>query len=57
MKLDLSSKAERTTITIQPAYLNQLKELSIKTRLRMSDLYTLALHELLDKYDVNDGEN
>ena len=50
MQLDLSGKGVRTTITIQPEYLEEMKELSAKTRLRLSDLYTLAICELLEKY-------
>ncbi|WP_404996433.1 ribbon-helix-helix domain-containing protein [Caldifermentibacillus hisashii] len=54
MQLDLQEKGIRTTISIQPAYLEGIKELAAKTRLRLSDLYTLAIYELLEKYQTND---
>lgn len=50
MKLDLTNKSVRSTITIQPEYMAQMKELASKTRLRLSDLYTLAIYEFLNKY-------
>jgi Ribbon-helix-helix domain len=50
MRLDLTGKGVRTTITIQPEYLEGMKELAAKTRLRISDLYSLAIREFLDKY-------
>lgn len=33
MKLDLTNKSVRSTITIQPEYMEQMKELASKTRL------------------------
>lgn len=53
MQLDLNTKGIRTTISIQPAYLEEIKDLAAKTRLRLSDLYTLAIYELLEKYDLD----
>jgi len=53
MQLNLTNKGIRTTITIQPEYIEEMKELAIKTRLRLSDLYTLAVYELLEKYRSN----
>lgn len=50
MQLDLTNKGIRTTVTIQPEYIEKMKELAEKTRLRLSDLYTLAIYELLEKY-------
>ncbi|WP_172713578.1 ribbon-helix-helix domain-containing protein [Geobacillus sp. E263] len=50
MQLDLTQKGVRTTITIQPEYLEGMKELSVRTRLRLSDLYALAIYEFLNKY-------
>lgn len=50
MQLDLTQKGVRTTITIQPEYLEEMKELSVRTRLRLSDLYALAIYEFLNKY-------
>lgn len=53
MELDLTNKGVRTTIKIQPEYIEEMKGLAAKTRLRLSDLYTLAVHELLSKYGSN----
>jgi hypothetical protein len=53
MELDLTNKGVRTTIKIQPEYIEEMKELAAKTRLRLSDLYTLAVYELLEKYRSN----
>lgn len=53
MQLDLTEKGIRTTISIQPDYLKGIKELATKSRLRLSDLYTLAIYELLEKYRSN----
>lgn len=50
MQLNLSTKSVRTTIALQPEYIDEMKELANKTRLRLSDLYTLAVYELLEKY-------
>lgn len=50
MQLNLTNNGVRTTITIQPEYIEEMKQLSTKTRLRLSDLYTLAVYELLEKY-------
>ena len=50
MQLDLTKKSVRTTITIQPEYMEEMKKLATNTRLRLSDLYTLAIYEFLDKY-------
>lgn len=52
MQLDLAASSERTTISLQPEYLHAMKELAAKTRLRLSDLYTLAIYELLEKYHL-----
>ena len=53
MQLNLTNKGVRTTITIQSEYIEEMKALAAKTRLRLSDLYTLAIHELLEKYRSN----
>lgn len=53
MQLNLSNEGVRTTIKIQPEYIDEMKELAAKTRLRLSDLYTLAVYELLEKYRSN----
>ncbi|MDS9470896.1 ribbon-helix-helix domain-containing protein [Sporosarcina pasteurii] len=53
MQLKLVDKGVRTTITIQPEYMEEMKMLATKTRLRLSDLYTLAIYELLEKYHSN----
>lgn len=42
MDLDLTGKVVRTTITIQPENLERLREFSHKSRLRISDLYSLV---------------
>ncbi|MFS0687812.1 ribbon-helix-helix domain-containing protein [Sporosarcina sp. 179-K 8C2 HS] len=54
MQLNLTNKAAvRTTVTLQSDYIEEMKVLATKTRLRLSDLYTLAIHELLNKYRAN----
>ena len=50
MGLDLTKEGVRTTITTQSECLEEMKALATKTRLRISDLYTLAIQEFLDKY-------
>ena len=54
MELDLNAENVRTTISVQSDSLEGLKEFAKKTRLRISDLHTLAIHELLMKYDSDD---
>lgn len=54
MQLDLDPKRIRTTISIQHEYLEGIKGLAARTRLRLSDLYTLAIFELLEKYHSED---
>src|SRR5699024_4289350 len=53
MQLNLSNEGVRTTIKIHPEYIDEMKDLAAKTRLRLSDLYTLAVYELLEKYRSN----
>lgn len=52
MELDLDVEGVRTTLSIHPDSLEQLKKFAKKTRLKLSDLYSLALFEFLDKYDI-----
>ncbi|MDH2882513.1 ribbon-helix-helix domain-containing protein [Bacillus cytotoxicus] len=54
MELNLDVEGVRTTISIHPDSLEQLKKFARKTRLKLSDLYSLALFEFLEKYDIQD---
>jgi hypothetical protein len=54
MELDLDVEDVRTTISIHPESLENLKKFAKKTRLKLSDLYSLALFEFLNKYDIQD---
>lgn len=41
----------RTTIVVDKDLVYQTKQLAERTKLKLSDLYSLALHELVEKYD------
>lgn len=51
MSLELTEEVVRTTISIPNEYLVGMKGLASKMRLRLSDLYTLAIAEFIEKYD------
>lgn len=50
MRININNENVRTTISFQSEYRDKMKKLSEQTRLRLTDLYTLAIHELLEKY-------
>lgn len=51
MQLNLSENTTRTTVTIADSQIKEMKELATVTRLRLSDIYSLAIAEFLEKYD------
>lgn len=54
MKIDIGNESVRTTISIPAEYRDRMKELSDRTRLRLTDLYALAIDELLKKYGLSE---
>lgn len=54
MNIDIGNESVRTTISIPAEYRDKMKELSERTRLRLTDLYALAIDELLKKYGLSE---
>ncbi|MER2006806.1 MAG: hypothetical protein ABS939_05075 [Psychrobacillus sp.] len=50
MHLDLSEDVKRTTISLRIHHLEMMKTLADNTRLRLNDVYSLAIVQLLDRY-------
>lgn len=50
MQLNLNDQTTRTTISILDSQIKEMKELAAATRLRLSDVYSLAIAEFLNKY-------
>lgn len=50
MQLNLNDQTTRTTISILDSQIKEMKKLATATRLRLSDVYSLAIAEFLEKY-------
>ncbi|MEK4629007.1 hypothetical protein MKZ17_12440 [Solibacillus sp. FSL R7-0682] len=50
MDLDLTENEKRTTISLRSHHLEMMKTLADNTRLRLNDVYSLAIAQLLERY-------
>lgn len=50
MHLDLTEKAMRTTISLRSHQIEMMKTLADTTRLRLNDVYSLAVAQFLERY-------
>ena len=50
MHLDLTEKATRTTISLRSHQIELMKTLADTTRLRLNDVYSLAISQFLERY-------
>ena len=50
MQLDLNEKSVRTTISLRSNQIDSMKHLANSTRLRLNDVYSLAIAEFLERY-------
>ena len=59
MQLDLNEKPVRTTISLRSNQIESMKQLANATRLRLNDVYSLAIAEFLERYAayVNEEED